>query len=331
MGFDGSLGRYVLGGWELLATRPYVTLTYISLTLVGLIWGGSFVAGKFLVQELSPLAAATARFLFSSLLLVPLLWSQEGRRTLPRWQDLPLLLFLGLTGVFLYNLSFFYGLKYNPAGESAVIIASNPIVITLFSALLLKEAISFWQGLGVILAFLGVLTISSAGSFGSLWQSGFSPTHLILLGAPLSWAAFSLGGKVAMRRYSPLATTTYACLSGAAFLGLFLVGKGERLALGNLDVYGWAALLFLVVFVTVLAFYLWYRGIDRVGASTSAIFVNLVPVSAMFLSAVLFAEPIHLYHLLGVTLVLAGVYLSTRFSPAKGLLPASAPVAPRRS
>jgi len=297
---------------------------YFSLVLVALIWGGSFVAAKFLVSELSPLSAGTARFLLSSFFLVPLLWWQEKGKVLPRWQDLPLLFFLGLTGIFLYNLSFFYGLKYNPAGESAIIIASNPILITIFSAVLLQEAVSFRQVLGVLLAFFGVVVISAGGVPSRLWSTGFSPNHLILFGAPFSWAAFSLAGKVAMSRYSPLATTTYACLSGTVLLGGFLLWRGEGLPLTVLDASGWLALIFLAVFVTVLAFYLWYRGIDRLGASTAAIFVNLVPVSAMLFSALLFREPVHFYHLAGLFLVLSGVYLGTRLSPGNG---ASKPVA----
>lgn len=105
------------------------------------------------------------------------------------------LAFLGLTGVFMYNILFFSGLKTVPAGRAALIIAATPTFIALGSALIFKEKFTLGKISGFILALTGVATIIGNGNPVSIITQGASYGDLCIIGCVISWAAYSLAGK----------------------------------------------------------------------------------------------------------------------------------------
>ncbi len=107
-------------------------ITYLKLLLTAVFWGGTFVAGRSLAQHVEPFSAAFFRFAVASVFLVLLSWKIEGPITLIRKRQILAVFFLGLTGVFCYNLFFFKGLKLIEASRAAIIIANNPIFIIRF-------------------------------------------------------------------------------------------------------------------------------------------------------------------------------------------------------
>ncbi len=284
---------------------------YLLLIATTSIWGGGFVVTKAAVSMIPPMTLAALRFFLSSLFLIPWAIRVEGRiRPRDLW-DVLLFAFLGFTGAFLYNVFFIYGVKLNGAGESALIVAANPIVVGLLSALFLGERFGARHVVGLLLSLLGVATIISGGDLGAIARLDLRPERLLLVGGVLSWAVYSVVGKVVMARYSPLTTTAYASAFG--FLWLLPLGVREYLAgeVGRYDLAAVASLLYMSLFMTVLAFVWWYEGVRRIGAGRTAVFVNLMPVSAVIFSAAFLGEPVTVVHLLGGTLVISGVLVTT--------------------
>ncbi len=78
---------------------------------------------------------------------------------------------------------------------------------------------------------------------------------------------------------------------------------------------GWVAICYYGIFVTVLAFFLWFRGVAIVPASTSAGFMGVLPISAVLLSYAILGESFAWSHLVGIASVLAGIALLTRAAP----------------
>src|SRR5574342_621714 len=117
-------------------------LTYGMLTFATATWGSAFIAGKFAVQSFEPATVAFLRFLGASLLLFPLMWLMEKNRKKPTLKDYGLFAILGLTGIALYNICFFFATKHAPVIKSSLFIASNPVLIVLLSGLFLKETIT---------------------------------------------------------------------------------------------------------------------------------------------------------------------------------------------
>jgi len=169
-------------------------ITYLKLLMTALFWGGTFISGRMLAGYVPPFSAAFFRFLFAAVCLYALVVRQEGKiPRLERQQILPVVL-LGLTGVLAYNVFFFNGLKLITAGRASVIIANNPILISLLSALFFKEILSPTKVLGILISVAGAVIAISGGDPLALFAGGMGIGDLYIIGCVLSWSAYTLIG-----------------------------------------------------------------------------------------------------------------------------------------
>jgi len=292
-----------------------------KLVLVALIWGGTFIAGRVAAPEMSALAAALWRYVVASVVLVAMLLAREGglpRLDGPHWLRIVL---LGLTGVAGYNLCFMAGLETVPASRGSLIIALNPAATMLGAALFLHEPLTLTKIAGMLLALVGVAIELSGGNPLALFDGGAGAGELLLFGCVLSWAAYTLLGKK-MTGISPLAITTYAALMGTAMLAVGAFVRGD-LGFPQVSRNAWIALVYMGTLGTAVAFVWFLEGVKELGPARASIFVNLVPVAAIALGALLLGEKITVPMLVGAALVVSGVWIINR--PAPAALPAVAP------
>ena len=271
------------------------------------LWGGTFIAGRTLSQTLSPYSAAFCRFAVAAVGMVLLLWSQGER--LPRLkatQILPVVV-LGLSGVLVYNVCFFSGLQTITASRAGLIIALNPIFITLCSALLFRQPLPPLSLAGTAVALLGAALVLSEGQLQTLLSQGVSQGDLWLLGCVGSWVVYSLVGKQVMGSLSPLATATYSIWVGAIALFPLAIHQGLWQSLPVQPWVAWVGVFYLGLLGTVLGFSWYYEGIQALGAPQAAIFINLVPVFAVTFGVLLLREPFSGAMSMGGGLVVLGV------------------------
>jgi drug/metabolite transporter (DMT)-like permease len=237
----------------------------------------------------------------------------EGRLPRINWGQAMNILFLGLTGIFAYNILFFTGLSLINANRASLIIATNPIFISLFSVLLFKDKLSALKIAGLVLSVTGALVVISSGQISNIFKTGIGRGELAIFGCVISWVSYSLMGKPLMQTLSPMASVCYAAVAGTLMLFFPALGHG---LLTNLPTYGfmeWANLFYLGFFGTVLGFFWYYEAIQKIGPMKAGVFINFVPVSAILLSYFILDEPLTREILAGAVLVIAGVYL-TNFS-----------------
>jgi len=289
-----------------------LTSVYALLVLSMALWGGTWVAGRVLAQSIHPMSAAFLRFVLASAMLAVMCRRAEGRMPrLERSQILPVL-FLGATGVFIYSYFFFTGLQTIPAGRAALIVACIPVCISMLSALFYKERFGPVRVTGALLSLVGVSVVIADGNPLTLLSGGVGRGDIMILGCVASWTAYSLGGRSAMKRLSPLTAVTWSCLFGTLMLLGPAVAGGLAQDVVRARAIDWACLVFLGVLATGLAYFWYYRAISVIGASRAGIFINTVPVFAVILGALILGEPIHLSLLLGGAMVVSGVYLTNR-------------------
>jgi drug/metabolite transporter (DMT)-like permease len=221
---------------------------------------------------------------------------------------------LGLTGVFSYNVFFFLGLERIEAGRASLIIANNPVFIALFSALIFRERLRPPAVLGILLSLCGALVVITRGDLPSVLHGGAGWGELFIFFCVLSWVAYSLIGKSVLTALSPLASVTWASLLGMAFLAPPALAEGLLPAAFRYSAAGWGGILYLGVFGTVAGFVWYYRGIREIGPARASQFINLVPVSAVLLAALVLGEPLTLSLLAGGALVLTGITVTNRFA-----------------
>lgn len=299
--------------------KPSAFAAYAALTTSALVWGGSIVGQKLALGAFSAVETSLFRGVGALAILIPLWWWTEGGRTVLTARDLRLLAGLGL-GVLGNHLLTLFGLSYIGASTAGVIIGASPAITALLSSLLVRDVPFKTVAGGCALSFAGVVLVSMGGdsSGGSNpWLGG----ALVLLGL-VSWALYSIGSRQVMERLSPL-TVNWTTLLFSLLLQIPLLWIDQKLlvtGVGVVPISGWLALLYLIVFATALGQQAWLYGVQGVGPSRAGVFVNLIPVSALLLSALVLGEAIGAREVAGIVLILAGVWLvgwqSARIRPA---------------
>ena len=285
----------------------------IILLLVPLFWGGAFGATKHILSELSPLTASALRFSIAGLLLF--LWSSwRGELAwLPIKQNFFSLLALGATGVFSYNYFFATGLQYTSAVTAALIIVINPVFTTCIASCFMGESWNWRTLIGVVISLLGVSLVISKGDLSVLTQMSIGVGEVYLFGSVASWVAYTLLIKKVTRTIGTGITTAVSTMIGAVMLLIISVVKEDQwskvLHLSNQTM---LEIMFLAVFSTVVAFLLFNWGIARIGATKASAYINLMPINALWIAVFLYGEKISAYHLIGMSLTIAGVFITTQ-------------------
>jgi drug/metabolite transporter (DMT)-like permease len=292
---------------------PSKLAAYAALTAAAVVWGGSIVAQKLALGAFSAVEVSVFRGLGALAILFPLWWWQERGREKFTARDLMMLAFLGL-GVLGNHLFTLFGLRYIGAAAAGVIIGASPTITAFLSSLLLRDVPFRAVWLGCAVSFLGVAIVSGTGAT----QAGDRPALgavLVVLGL-VSWALYTIGGRRAMERFSALTVnwTTLAFSLLAQIPLLWIDPKVMTSGVSSVTIEEWLALVYLIIFATALGQQAWLFGVKGIGPSRAGVFVNLIPVSALILSAFVLDETIGLKEASGISLILCGVWLVNRQS-----------------
>lgn len=287
---------------------------YAALTTSALVWGGSIVGQKLALGAFSAVETSLIRGIGALAILIPLWWWTEGGRTTLTPRDLKLLSLLGL-GVLGNHLLTLFGLRYIGASTAGVLIGASPAITALLSSLLVRDIPFRKVAGGCAVSFAGVTLVSGVGGEAPIGDHPWLGGTLVLLGL-VSWALYSIGGRQVMQRLSPL-TVNWTTLLLSLLLQIPLLWTDQKMLLSGTDsvpISGWLAVGYLIVFATALGQQAWLFGVQGVGPSRAGVFVNLIPVSALLLSALVLGEAIGIREIAGIVLILTGVWLVGRQS-----------------
>ena len=289
------------------------TAVYILLLLVPLFWGGAFAVTKHVLTELPPLTISAVRFSLAGLILLGwMLYKREWKAQPVKLAFLPLLA-LGLSGVFFYNYFFATALQYTSSVQAALVIVVNPVFTACAAILLFGEAWNWRVGLGVLLSLAGVLFVVTKGDFSQFSLFSWGLGELYCLGSVASWVIYTLLAKQIMKKMSSLLMTTVSTVLGATMLAVVAGIKENQWELvWNLSRQASLEMLYLAVFPSVVAFILYNWGIQRIGATKTSAYINLMPVNALWIAALFYGETVTLAHLTGMVLTISGVVLTTQ-------------------
>src|SRR5438552_3626405 len=284
-------------------------LAYLALTTAAMVWGGSVVFQKSALSSFSPFEVSVFRGLGALLVLVPFWWWQEAGTVRFTIRDILLLtgLSLGVLGNHIFTL---FGLRDIGAGTAGIIIGASPVITALLSALLIRDVPFRSVVGGCALSFAGVALVAGSNGQGNSGESPWLGGCLIVLGL-VSWALYTIGGRRAMERFSPLTVnwTTLALSLIPQLPLLFFDQRAQLSGFRGVPASGWLAVAYLIFFATALGQQAWLYGVQGIGLSRAGVFVNLIPVSALALSALVLGEPIGAREIIGIVMILAGVWL----------------------
>lgn len=247
-------------------------------------WGTSFAAAKIGLRELSPLDLVIVRFTLASAIFGVMLFLMRGSNRIEK-RDIPTFFILGFVGITSYFYIQFTGLQYTTTINSALIIATTPIMVGLIGQILKIEKINGVMACGIVIAFSGVALVISHGELSGILQSKTLIGDMALLFNAIVWAGITLYGKKILQKYRPMVAMAYMHIFGTLMLLPFAflpVANSPLFLSGRVFAISWqtfTAILYLAVLCSVYAYYMWYVGIDRMAPSAR----RYSPISIRFL------------------------------------------------
>jgi len=291
--------------------KPFHVLLMLALILF---WGSSFVVVKVALTEgLTPIAIATFRFLVAGALFILSLLYTRSRNTQYRLvvdkKDVPVLVFLALTGVTFFFIAQYTGIEMAGASIAAILVTLlSPILITVVSSQLLKERLVRRQALGIIIAAAGAFIIITGGTLTFRNEPNFLLGSLILLSTPILWTVYSLLGKRIMEKYDPLLVVSYVNVLGGLCLIPFSVGEGSIEKVTIMSFNAWLAILYLSVTCSLIGYFIWFYMIKHVGAAITSTFLFGEPIITVLFATSFIGERVNLFIIGGAVLIFVGVY-----------------------
>lgn len=276
------------------------------------LWAISFIYIKTALREISPVTLITLRFGVAALLLGILAAFRGELRHI-----YPLGLFraaiVGAAGMTVQQLLQVKGQVTAEAGVAAFLASTAPAFIVIFAALFLHEPLRGWKIVGVLLATLGSIVISTGGNFtGLLHGNQIEPGNLWVLASAVMWAVYTILNRFVVQDQPATLATSGIMLAGMIFmLPMFVAGQSWQ-ELVRLSLPGWASLGYIGVLGTAGAFWLYSSALKRSTASSLAAIQNLEPLLAVATAALVLNEPVTIAILFGGTAILGGVYLAER-------------------
>lgn len=288
----------------------------VAMLVVVLIWGANFSFMRMALEQMSGLSFAGLRFSLAAVILLAILRWREGSIGIAREAWWPLV-WMGVLSNTLYQVFFMYGLTHTSVANASLIIATTPLIVSLLGAVSGIEALRRPVVAGGLLGFAGVVLIL-AGK-GAELGVGRLGGDLAIFGATLCWAVFTLGVRAMRIQISTLRLTAWTMATGAP--GLLLLGGPGLVSLewGSLGLRAWTGVWYATLLAIVVAYLLWNNAVRVVGSGRTAIFNSMIPLVAMLVAWPLLGEHPQPIQIGGAALIVSGVLLSRRVSPAARL------------
>jgi drug/metabolite transporter (DMT)-like permease len=272
------------------------------------IWGINFPVAKAALAELSPTAFNALRFPLAAATLY-LALRFRGRVRLPAPGDRMRVLVLGILGNVFYQQFFIFGLDNTRAGTASVLLAATPIITALLSALAGHERLRLGVWLGVLATFAGILLVVAAGGDAAPGEASLLG-DLLMVGASLSWAVYTVGSRDLIVRYGPLQFTAWTLWVGTA--GLCLIGLPAvlRTDLMAVSAGAWVGVFYAGALSIGIAYLIWYYGVTHLGNTRTAAYSNLTPLVALLAAWLQLGEVPAAGQVAGAGVIIAGVTLA---------------------
>jgi len=286
---------------------------YIMLVCATLFWAGNFMVGKFaFLTNIPPMSLVFFRWSLVWIILIPFTFKEIIRYKEVILKNLPLLLFLALTSVGLFNSFTYLSLVHTQVINASLFNTAIPTIIILLCFLFKIERTNKYQILGLIISTLGILSIITKLNLEIILSLNFNKGDLIMIGGVISWGLYSSFLK--RKKFTlPLLTLVHVlCTFGLIFIFpqfFYEFSQGQRIDF-NIDLI--YILIFLALFPSIGSYYCWAGAVSIIGANRAGIFLSLIPLFSTIMAIYFYNEQFQFFHLIGAILIILGVFLSNK-------------------
>ena len=296
------------------AAKPTLArfIPLVVMLLTPLFFSSNLIFGRSTISEVAPFTLAFLRWSAACLLLSPFLWMARDRVRAYLTTYTVHWLVLGFLGMWICGAGVYYALQFTTATNGTLIYTTSPLIVIILERLFFGRATSWREIAGIIVGFLGVAIIVLQGDFSRLAGSSFNRGDLMFIAAAVSWAGYSVLLKGRRTAGLPVsALFSVVTLAGALLLAPFALWELVSGAPMPQTWTAWGGIGGIVVFSSLLAFSGYQYGVATLGASTTSIFMYLLPPYGVGLAVLILGEPFETFHAIGIITVLAGLVLAT--------------------
>lgn len=278
-------------------------LAYLYVGMTVLLWASTSAIGKLLVTDLDNLQVSFFIFLIASITLFCIALLQGKLHLIKEYSPKDYLTFcwMGFIGIFLYYVFYFRALMYLPAQEATIVNYLWPIMVVIFSMIILKEDLTLRKIVAILISFVGIIVVVTQGEILSP-QFANAKGIFFALGAAVTWGLFSTIGK--KHDYERVTSMMFYYLFAFLFIALTVSLFSSFPALSLLQL---VCLLWLGIFTSGVAFVLWFLALKYGDTAKISSIIYLSPFISMVYIHLLVGEEILLSSILGLVIVIAGI------------------------
>ena len=286
---------------------------YLMLICASLFWAGNFMIGKYaFLTEIPPLSLVFYRWSLVWIILLPFTYKEIIKYKDTILNNLPLLFFLGLTSVGLFNSFTYLSLLHTQVINASLFNTAIPAIIILLCFLFKIEKTNKFQILGLIISACGILVIITKLKLDILLSLNFNKGDLIMIGGVLTWGIYSTLLKKKQFTLPLLTLVHVICTFGLISVFpqfLYEFSNGQII---NFDINVAYTLIFLALFPSIGSYYCWAGAVSIIGANRAGISLSLIPLFSTIMAIVFYGEQFKFFHLIGAILIILGLFLSNK-------------------
>jgi drug/metabolite transporter (DMT)-like permease len=288
--------------------RGGVLLPSLAAAAASVFFGATVVAVRYVIVQTDPLTVAFLRHAIGTVLILPVLLFVRGRAVSAR--DLPAIAVLGIAMFGLFSYCSAGALQHIYAARGALILTTMPLFTLLLASLFRQEQFTALKLAGIALTIAGVaVALGSNGELGGHAGAQVWIGDAYMFTASFLGAVYNAFSPRYFRRYPALVVTVYSMIAGTLFLTAVAIPAGVFSPFVRLTPLGWAAIGFVGAFGAAGGFALWVWALQRMTPTRVVVFLALNPLAATALAALLLAERVNAWFLLGLACVLVGIFV----------------------
>ena len=285
----------------------------MMLILATLFWAGNFIVGKAaFVENIPPMSLVFFRWSLVWLILLPFTYKDILKHKEIILKNLPLLFFLALTSVGLFNSFTYLALIYTQVINASLFNTVIPAMIILLCFIFKIEETNRFQIIGLIISVLGILSIITKLDLNILLSLNFNKGDIIMIGGVITWGLYSSFLKKKNFTLPLLTLVHILCTIGLLFIlpqFLFELSKGQVI---KFDINLGYILVYLALFPSIGSYYCWAGAVSIIGANRAGIFLSLIPLFSTIFAIIFFDEKFYFFHFIGSILIVLGLLLSNK-------------------
>ena len=281
----------------------------LLLALSMLFWAGSIVSGRAAAALVPPSLFTLLRWGGALVIVAPLAWPHLRADRAALWRRWPVVVALAVLGVDAFNNLMYRGLHSTTAINALLLQSVTPLFVIVALFLMFRERPTLRQMVAILVSLAGVAMIAGKGSFTVLRSLDVNPGDAIVTVAVVCYALYSalLRLKPAVHPLSLLAASFAVGVVFLVPLAVIEAQAGARLIVTPVSVF---AIVYSCVFPAFLAYLFFNRGVELVGPARAGQYVHLMPAFGVVLAVLFLGETLHPYHLAGIGLIGAGLWLA---------------------